>query len=59
MMRRIRDMIDQVIRELKSENENGYYTHTIEALEKIKSQFEEEKEKPVIKRNNDKDDSPG
>lgn len=52
-------MIDQVIRELKSENKNGYYSHTIEALEKIKSQFEEDKEKPETERNNEKNDSPG
>lgn len=56
-MKRIRGMIDKVIRELRSENENGYYSHTIEALERIRAQFEEDKPKPAGKSNDHENDS--
>ena len=56
-MRKIGDMIEEIIIKLKENNDSGYYIHTIKALEKIKSQLTGDKDESLPKNKGEKDDS--
>ena len=43
-MDKIKDMIEEAIKELKSRKEKGWYSHTIKALEKLSREYGSEKE---------------
>ena len=52
-MGKIRDLIEEVIKEFKARNEEGYYSHTIKALEKMKAEFAEPDGPPDIRHDED------
>ena len=43
-MDKIKYMIEEAIKELKSRKEKGWYSHTIQALEKLRLEYSTEKE---------------
>ena len=54
---KIKDRIEEVIEELKKINEEGFYSNTIKALEKIKLEFLESEKPPDIIGNDENEDA--